>query len=83
MTLSILNTMAAPVPFRTIVMACAWMKKRLGLMAERRQRLAVQRELRSLTAAQLADAGIDRSEISPGPVFEIKARTMTDLMSLR
>ncbi len=83
MTLSTLNNIAAPVSFRTIFVACAWMKKRLGLMASRRRHLAVQGELRSLTAAQLRDAGIDKSEISTGPVFEIEARTMTDLMSMR
>ncbi len=39
--------------------------------------------LRSLSDEQLRDAGIDRSLIHSGPKFEVDARLMNALMSLR
>ena len=39
--------------------------------------------LRSLSADQLRDAGIDRSGIHSGPELEVDARLMSALMSLR
>lgn len=44
---------------------------------------AAQRELRSLSATQLHDAGIDPAAVAPQPVFEVDAVTMSRLMSLR
>ena len=39
--------------------------------------------LRSLSDEQLRDAGIDRSLIHSGPVLEVDAGLMSDLMSMR
>lgn len=41
------------------------------------------RSLRSLSANQLRDAGIDLSVVYPGPVVPVDAMTMSTLMSLR
>lgn len=39
--------------------------------------------LRSLSEEQIADAGIDRSPIETGPHFEVDARLMSSLTSMR
>lgn len=83
MTLSFLNNSAAPIATGVIGMSFARAKKRFRILLSNRQRAAVRRQLCALTPAQLRDAGIDPSGIATGPVFEIEARTITDLMSMR
>lgn len=46
-------------------------------------RAAAQRELYSLSPAQLHDAGIDVAEVRKGAVIDVDAATMSRLMSLR
>lgn len=45
-------------------------------------RAAARRELRSLSPAQLRDAGIDPTEVRKGPVVDVEAALMSRLMSL-
>jgi uncharacterized protein YjiS (DUF1127 family) len=53
-------------------------------LAHRHVRRARTRKiLRSLSDEQLRDAGIDSSMIHSGPKFEVDARLMSALMSLR
>lgn len=47
------------------------------------QRARTNMTLRALSDEQLRDAGIDRSLIHSGPEFEVDARVMSTLMSLR
>lgn len=51
--------------------------------ARRARTKIILRSLRSLSDEQLRDAGIDRSLIHSGPAFEVNARLMSDLMSMR
>ncbi|TCU14864.1 DUF1127 domain-containing protein [Rhizobium sullae] len=47
------------------------------------QRARTKKILRALSDEQLKDAGIDRSLMHSGPEFEVDARLMSALMSLR
>ncbi|KRE02994.1 hypothetical protein ASE63_26145 [Bosea sp. Root381] len=47
------------------------------------RRARTKKILRALSDEQLRDAGIDRSLIHSGPEFEVDARLMSALMSLR
>lgn len=47
------------------------------------RRARTKKILRSLSDEQLRDTGIDRSLIHSGPKFEVDARLMSALMSLR
>lgn len=82
MTLSTFNS-ATPIASRRGGTVRSWMIECLGALTRIRRRAATRRELGALSPEQLRDTGIDISEISHGPVFDVPARTMTDLMSMR
>ena len=54
-----------------------------SLVYRHARRARTKKILRSLSDEQLRDAGIDRSLIHSGPEFEVDARLMSALMSLR
>lgn len=54
-----------------------------GLAHRHVRRARTKKILRALSDEQLMDAGIDRSLIHSGPEFEVDARLMSALMSLR
>ncbi len=51
--------------------------------AEAWRRAATRKQLRDLTAKQLNDAGISRSQFVTGPVIDVDRQTMERLMGMR